>query len=92
MYFVCLLTFINIDLQVMSGAHQSQGNIMLDICDGDLFATHPILQRNDKALQIVGYFDEVTVTNPIGSRAKKHKIGMYSRFINYYFNVYNYSN
>ena len=41
---------------------------MHDICDGDLFATHPILQRNDKALQIVAYFDEVTITNPIGPK------------------------
>ena len=49
---------------------------MMDVCDGDLFADHPVFQGNEKALQIIGYFDEVTLTNPIGSRAKKHKIGM----------------
>ena len=47
----------------------------MDICDGDLFASHPVFQRNEKALQIIGYYDELTLTNPIGSRAKKHKIG-----------------
>ena len=67
----------------MSGAHLSQGNLMMDVCDGCLFANHPVFQRNEKALQIIGYYDEITLTNPIGSRAKKHKIGMhiYSNFL-----------
>lgn len=51
------------------------GDLMMGICDGDLFTDHPIFQGNEKALQIIGYYDEVTLTNPIGSRAKKHKIG-----------------
>ena len=44
---------------------------MMDVYDGCLFANHPVFQRNEKALQIIGYYDEVTLINPIGSRAKK---------------------
>ena len=73
----CMQTTIT-NLQVMSGAHQTQGDFMMDICDGDLFADHSVFQGNEKALQIIGYYDEVTLTNPIGSRAKKHKIGTHS--------------
>ena len=58
----------------MSGAHQAQGDLMMDICDGDLFADHPVFQGNEKALQIIGYFDEVTLT--LRARAKKHRICM----------------
>ena len=55
----------------------SSAELMMDVCDGDLFNGHPVFQRNEKALQVIAYYDEVTLTNPIGSRAKKHKIGMY---------------
>ena len=58
----------------MSGAHQNQGNLMMDICDGCLFANHPVFQRNEKALQIIGYYNEVTLTNPMGSSAKEHYV------------------
>ena len=73
----CMQTTIT-NLQVMSGAHQTQGDFMMDICDGDLFADHCVFRGNEKALQIIGYYDEVTLTNPIGSRAKKHKIGTHN--------------
>ena len=71
---------VNVNLSIiceisMSGAHQIQGDLMRDICDGDLFSDHPLFQQNEKALQIIGYYNEVTLTSPIGSRAKKHKIG-----------------
>ncbi len=44
-----------------------------DICDGILFKQNCLLQNSDKALQIIAYFDELVLTNPIGSR--RHKIG-----------------
>ena len=62
-------------LQVLSGSHQSPDDILRDVCDGSIFAENAVLCDNDKALQIIGYFDEFTLTNPLMSRSKKYKIG-----------------
>ena len=60
----------------MSGPHQSIGEKLNDICDGTIMVENSILQGNAQALQIVGYFDEMILTNPLISRAKKYKIGI----------------
>jgi len=59
----------------MSGPHQSPTDLLVDICDGELFKHHPVFLRNEEALQIIAYYDDLTLTNPIGSSAKKHRIG-----------------
>lgn len=56
-------------------SHQSAG----DVCDGTIFYTNPILQCSDHVLQIIGYFDEVTLTQPLMSRSKKYRIGKSAR-------------
>ena len=48
---------------------------MEDFCDGSYFSEHPLFSVESTALQIMLYFDEMEVCNPIGSRAKKHKLG-----------------
>ena len=48
---------------------------LYDFCDGELFKSHPLFTNVPNALQIVGYYDEVEVVNPIGSYIKKHKLG-----------------
>ena len=48
---------------------------MSDICDGTIFNTNSILCEDDQALQVIAYYDEFTLTNPLMSRAKKYKIG-----------------
>ena len=59
----------------MSGPHQSPDELLRDVCDGAIFHDNPILRNDEQALQIIGYYDELTLTNPLMSRAKKHKIG-----------------
>ena len=49
---------------------------MRDICDGSLFAEHPLFSTDPCALQIILYYDEIDVCNPIGSRSTIHKLGM----------------
>ena len=46
-----------------------------DYCDGELFLNSELFQEDPCALQIQLYYDEVEVCNPIGSKAKKHKLG-----------------
>lgn len=47
-----------------------------DFCDGSVFQQHELFSSNSEALQIVGYYDELEVTNPIGAYVKKHKVGV----------------
>lgn len=46
-----------------------------DYCDGSFCKNHPLFSDDDTALQIVAYFDELEVTNPIGSYVNIHKLG-----------------
>ena len=36
------------------------------ICDGTIFSRHPVFSHYDNALQIIAYFDELEICNPIG--------------------------
>ena len=46
-----------------------------DYCDRSFCKNHPLFSDDDTALQIVAYFDELEVTNPIGSYVNIHKLG-----------------
>ena len=47
-----------------------------DICDGTNFSRHPVFSHYDNALQIIAYFDELEICNPLGSHIKRHKVGI----------------
>ena len=53
-----------------------EGEILGDFCDGSLYKMHPLFSAQPFALQIILYFDELEVCNPLGSSAKVHKLGM----------------
>lgn len=55
--------------------HQRSDDIMEDYCDSVKFKTHPLFSSNHKALQIILFFDECELCNPLGSFRKKHKLG-----------------
>ena len=65
-------------IQIQSGLHRCPGEFLSDVCDGTIFGTNAILRDDEQALQIIGYYDEFTIVNPLSSRAKKHKIGTLS--------------
>lgn len=56
--------------------HTSEGGVLADYCDGDAFKSHPLFSVHKNALQINFYYDDVEVCNPLGSKAKIHKLGM----------------
>lgn len=56
-------------------AHQRSDTIMEDYCDGANYKGHPLFTAHPSALQIILYYDDVEVVNPLGSRTKKHKLG-----------------
>ena len=46
-----------------------------DYCDGKKFQDHSLYRTNPSALQLIIYYDELELCNPLGSRRKNHKIG-----------------
>lgn len=63
--------------QIEHGHSMPEGKIR-DFCDGSLFNNHPLFSANSKALQIMTYFDEFEVCDPLGSKASKHQMGLYT--------------
>lgn len=46
-----------------------------DYADGTICKDHPLIGDDGTALQIIAYYDELEVTNPIRSYVKVHKLG-----------------
>lgn len=47
-----------------------------DFCDGVRFKSHPLFSQDKSALQIIAFYDEVEICNPLGSHVKQHKLGI----------------
>ena len=57
--------------------HISNDGIMQDLNDGSYFKNHPLFVKFPNALQIVVYYDDLEVCNPLGSSAGVHKLGKF---------------
>ena len=54
----------------------TRGDCLLgDLCDGSYFKEHPLYSQHPNSLQILLYYDEIEVCNPLGSKVKIHKLG-----------------
>lgn len=60
--------------QVFQG-HMRSDDYLSDFCDGSLFKNHPLFQTYPDALQLIIYFDELEVCNPLASHSGIHKLG-----------------
>ena len=58
----------------INGGHNDTPGFLSDYCDGQQFHEHPLLSSTP-CLQIILYYDELEICNPLGSRRKKHKVG-----------------
>lgn len=68
--------FIILLLKVKRSPHQSANpEILTDFCDGEMCKSHPLFSKKGQSLQIMIYYDDVEVCNPLGSKRKIHKIG-----------------
>ena len=41
-----------------------------------IYASHPLFSQDPCALQLVVYYDELEICNPLGSHIKRHKLGI----------------
>lgn len=55
-------------VQILQPRH-SNGDFIFDFCDGILFKSNSHFQQYPDALQVVAYFDEVEVCNPLAGHA-----------------------
>lgn len=61
----------------MRGHTQTTG-LLGDYCDGSDFREHPLYSTERRALQILLYYDEVEICNPLGTKVKRHKLGRFT--------------
>jgi len=47
---------------------------LTDYSDGEAFKKHPLFMSDPTALRIFLYYDDLEVCNPLGSKAKTHKL------------------
>ncbi len=59
-----------------SSRHESSATLLHDYCDAKRYREHPLFSLNHSALQLIIYYDELELCNPLGSRRKIHKIGI----------------
>ena len=60
-----------------SSGHKSTGDLLSDYCDGTVYKNHPLLAKDPNFLEIILYYDELEVCNPIGSKRIIHKLGTF---------------
>lgn len=80
--FILLLHTFLCGVKVMRG-HQRSDNILVDYCDLPKFKSHPLFCRRPHALQLILYFDELELSNPLGAFHRKHKLGKSIMYVSY---------
>ena len=63
------------DFQRELSINHFNDGVIQDFCNGSVFNNHQLFSNDPNALQIIAYFDELEVTNPIGSYVHTHKLG-----------------
>ena len=62
-------------IQVERGHQRCQSEVLSDFCDGSYYRSHQLFSTHANALQMMLYYDDIEVRNPLGSHTKKHKLG-----------------
>ena len=60
---------------VFNSNTQSNPSHYYDFQDGSFTRSHPLLSATPKSFQVIAYYDELEICNPLGSSAKTHKLG-----------------
>ena len=69
----CILSKDEIVSEINSSPLESDG-LIRDFRDGSIIQNNNAFTENHQQLQIIAYFDDVEVCNPLGSYTKKHKL------------------
>ena len=55
--------------------HATPNGLLHDINDGQYYKDHSFFRAHSNALQVMLYYDDVEMCNPLGSKTKKNKLG-----------------
>ena len=86
-YYVPILESLKALLQNEHVIHEisvdrtSKDGVLRDFCDGKMCLDHPLFGTESNALQIIAYYDDLEICNPLGAAAKRHKIGAFFFFL-----------
>lgn len=56
---------------------RSQNDFVRGTIDSKYVEVHPLFSKTPNAIRIQLFYDEVEVTNPLGSKTKKHELAMF---------------
>ena len=59
----------------VSNLHCSSDGTIQDFCDGSFVKNRVMFQTHHQALQIIIYYDDIEVGNPLGSKSGIQKLG-----------------
>ena len=76
-----ILKLVDFQTEVLNPHNSNVDEQLHDFCDGTIFHSHPLFNSDPYALQIVAYYDEIEVVNPLGSYVRKHKLGCMFYFL-----------
>lgn len=65
---------------------ESNNDILASFIDGQQFKNHTFFQKYKHAIRLQLYYDELEITNPLGSKTCIHKLGAfyYTTLLLYY--------
>ena len=67
-------------MQITGGPHQSC-DVLTDVCDGSCYKEHQVFSNHPTALQIIAYYNDISITNLLGSSKNEYKLGRYTTCI-----------
>ena len=67
----------NYDGMKTSMTRDNRDQYLRDFCDGQVLQNHPLFTSSPTALQLLLYFDDLELCNPLGSKSRKHKISVF---------------
>ena len=72
-----LLAVESVQEEIQHGMSRGRDdNYLEDLCDGSVYKNHDVFSSSPEAIQIVCYYDEIEIANPLGAYVKKHKVGV----------------
>lgn len=65
-------------LQEVITPHHSSDEFIRDFCDAQEIKDSEVFENDPSALQLLLYYDEIEVANPLGAKAGMHKLGTHA--------------
>lgn len=84
MHYISIIEMLKILLQNQKFASHlkfmlEQHSSYHDFSDGSIFQSHPVVVTNpSNCLQIIAYYDELEICNPLGTNVKNIKLDVFS--------------